>query len=164
MLKKVALQRRKDHYCVVHRIFTIRKMDLRYDYPKSYKTYLSMKKHIFFISIGVWLLTTNCSEVQENNDPILGVWSIEASIDSEISGKQTERREWIFNDAFLGRYHTFQNRTINVITDFGWSEENGIYTITYPGTNFPSDIVTLQRTTDGTILQDASGSIFAVKE
>ena len=123
-----------------------------------------MKRYLFFISAGVLLCTTNCSAPEENNDPVLGVWAIEATISPESASKQTERQEWIFNDAFLGRYHTFQNKNLEIITDFGWKREHEIYTITYPGTNFPDDIVTLQDTPEGVILEDINGVTLAIKE
>jgi hypothetical protein len=45
-------------------------------------------------------------------------------------------------------------------TDFRWKNENDIYTITYPGTDFPEEKVKLNSTT----LQNIDGVIFATRE
>ena len=101
-----------------------------------------MKKlFFFFIAISMSLTFYNCSEIPENNDPIIGIWSKTVISDT---GNQLSKREWTFNDAYLGRYHDYTYNNIVFITDFQWSVENGVYTISYPGTDMPDEIVTLE--------------------
>lgn len=100
-----------------------------------------MKKLLlFFIAIGMSQTFNSCTEIPENNDPIIGIWS--KSIISD-TGNQLSKREWTFNDAYLGRYHSYTYDNIVFITDFQWEVNDGIYTISYPGTDMPDDIVTM---------------------
>jgi hypothetical protein len=104
-------------------------------------------------------LITNCSKPVINNDPIIGIWTNnELSITSENSKSKTEF-EWIFNDVYLGRHHQYLNNNLILQTDFRWKNENDIYTITYPGTDFPEEKVKLNSTT----LQNIDGVIFATR-
>lgn len=116
-----------------------------------------MNKYTPYTVLCATLLFFSCSKAPINNDPVIGIWTNTAEAD--VSGKtdiQTEY-EWIFNDAYLGRHHQYEGSTITVETDFRWEKEEGVYTISYPGTDFPDDTVelinsTLQSTDDGDVL------------
>ncbi|MDP5230778.1 MAG: hypothetical protein NWQ38_10330 [Cellulophaga sp.] len=119
-----------------------------------------MKKLYTIVAFCFIILFTNCSKPIINNDPVIGVWTnVLINTTSENAKSQTEF-EWIFNDAFLGRYHEYTNNNLVVKTDFSWKKENDIYTITYPGTDIPEEQVILIVTT----LQKTNGTIFATKE
>lgn len=125
--------------------------------PKSEIPYLMKKLFSFLAIIGI-ILASNCSRIPENNDPVIGIWSNQ---EVNQTSKNTIRKEWIFNDAYLGRFHTYNNNKIEVLTDFKWSEDSGVYTISYPGLeNTVNDIVSMK----GTRLEDANGNILATRE
>ena len=103
---------------------------------------------------------SNCSRIPENNDPIIGIWSkVELNAESE-----TIRQEWIFNDVYLGRYHQYVNNKLEVITDFGWEETEGIYTISYPGTEMLKNVVSRKMAEEVELLEDRQGNVLAQRE
>ena len=124
-----------------------------------------MKKLFSFLAIIGIILASNCSRIPENNDPVIGIWSsVEVKSVSQTQ-KQTDRQEWIFNDVYLGRYHHYNNGEIDLVTDFKWSEDDGVYTISYPGMeNKLNDIVTLVESETNSILKDSSGNTLATRE
>ena len=124
-----------------------------------------MKKLFSFLAIIGIILASNCSRIPENNDPVIGIWSnIEVKSISQTQ-KSTNRQEWIFNDAYLGRYHNYNNGAIEVLTDFKWEEEDGVYTISYPGiANKLNDVVTMIESEDGEILKATDGQTLAKRE
>lgn len=120
-----------------------------------------MKKLFSLLAIVSIISVSNCTRIPENNDPIIGIWAkVEVSNTSETE-RQTNRQEWIFNDAYLGRFHRYDGNSLELKTDFGWQEENGIYTISYPGTDMPVDQVSMKKSETGTILEDSQGNILA---
>lgn len=111
-----------------------------------------MKKFALFMAMAVLLTIFACSKIAENNDPVIGIWSDE-TISAKTSTKGlTGRQEWIFNDAYLGRYHNYQGHEIKVQTDFKWKKIDDVYIISYPGTDFKDDIVTMEESEEGIIL------------
>ena len=122
-----------------------------------------MKKLFSLLTIVVLISVSNCSEIPENNDPVLGIW---AKIESEgINQEQTsDREEWIFNDAYLGRYQQYEGNNITFYTDFGWTVENGVYTIEYRGTDIETQRVMLVNTDNPETLAYENGSHFATRE
>ena len=123
-----------------------------------------MKKLFSFLTIISIILASNCSRIPENNDPVIGVWSkIDKSNLSESESKSI-RQEWIFNDAYLGRYHSYENKALEVKTDFKWVRDKEAYLISYPGTDIPDHKVLLQETETGMLLKDVNGTIFAIRE
>ncbi len=123
-----------------------------------------MKKLFSFLAIIAIIMVSNCTRIPENNDPVIGVWSNEVITSVSTTDKQTIRKEWIFNDAYLGRYHSYSNQNLELINDFRWTQEDGTYTITYPGTDLPVNIVTMEESPEGTLLQDNKGNILAKRE
>jgi len=125
-----------------------------------------MNKALLFVMAFIAVTTfLNCSSIEENNDPIIGIWYN----DNNVSNTNkvlltTSKQEWIFNDAYLGRYHKYNNNKISFKTDYRWVEKDGIYTISYPGTDFSDDIVTMGNSNGSTILKDQDGNILAIKE
>ncbi len=107
------------------------------------------KKTAIVLPILAFLLAvTSCSEIPENNDPVLGVWSRSEMFDAP-EGKSTLREEWIFNDAYLGRYHMYRGVELVIETDFSWQVNNAIYTIEYPGLERVADRVSIQKENPG---------------
>ncbi len=124
-----------------------------------------MKKLFSLLAIGTLVFTINCSKIIENNDPVIGIWSNEAITSASPTDKQTIRQEWIFNDAYLGRYHTYTNQNLEFKTDFKWCQENGTYTISYPGTDIPNNKVFMEVSSEEAVmLLDIKGNILAIKE
>ncbi|TVZ10557.1 hypothetical protein JM80_3109 [Cellulophaga sp. RHA_52] len=133
-----------------------------------------MKKPLlFFIATIVCFTIYCCSEIPENNDPILGIWAKTTTSESGVDSKQ----EWIFNDAYKGRYHSYTNDNVAFLTDFRWTIEGDTYTITYPETNMPSDQVKIkttqinnstEKTSENTsatvILEETNGETLAIRE
>ena len=124
-----------------------------------------MKKLFSFLAIVAIILVSNCSRIPENNDEVIGIWSdIELKSSSSTAKEEALRQEWIFNDAYLGRYHEKNNGTITFKTDFEWSVDNDTYTLSYPGTDMPDLIVSMKSSASGATLTDAQGNILAVRE
>lgn len=107
---------------------------------------------------------SNCSEIPENNDPILGIWSRSEILSEDGEIEDEVHQEWIFNDVFLGRYHSYSNNNLEFFTDFSWSLEGNIYTIIYTGTDIPSIDVTLEQTSNPEKLALTNGNLFAERE
>ena len=124
-----------------------------------------MKKVFSFLAIIGIILASNCSRIPENNDPVIGIWSnIEVKTSSQTQ-RNTIRQEWIFNDAYLGRYHNYNNGQIDIVTDFKCVEENGVYTISYPGLeNKLNDVVTTLESDGIEVLKEVDGQILAKRE
>jgi len=123
-----------------------------------------MKKLFSLLSIIAILAVSNCSEIPENNDPILGIWA-KTEISSETDkGSSTTREEWIFNDVYLGRYQSYSDSKLVFYTDFKWSEDNGSYTIIYGDPQVQDITVSMQKANQPEILTLENGSVFATRE
>ncbi len=117
------------------------------------------------IALFAIIILYNCSPIEENNDPIIGIWSNEDNISTtNKTTENTSRQEWIFNDAYLGRYHSYNNNVISFKTDYRWVQKDNVYTISYPGTDFPEDIVIMTIVDNKTMLKDTDGNILAIRE
>ncbi len=93
-----------------------------------------MKTLITTLAITLFVLSSCSKDEAEviNNDPIIGIWGM-ADKPSKTAKNIKVKNEWIFNDAYLGRYHQYHNEEIVVITDFRWTSNEDVYIITYPG-------------------------------
>ncbi|SFR52904.1 hypothetical protein SAMN04490243_2650 [Robiginitalea myxolifaciens] len=118
--------------------------------------------HMSLLAVGL-LLVTNCSEIPENNDPVIGVWS-NLEITTSEEGRSSVREEWYFNDAYLGRYYRYESGVITAQTDFGWKQENGIYTIDYMGLEIVDDQASIAGEIGSQILETPAGEILAHRE
>ena len=124
-----------------------------------------MKKLFSFLAIIGIILASNCSRIPENNNPVIGIWSdVKVTASPETAKQRTLRQEWIFNDAYLGRYHQKTDGSITYKTDFKWSYDDEIYTISYPGTDLRTETVSMEQDDDATMLADAEGNIMATRE
>ncbi|GMN10822.1 hypothetical protein MTsPCn9_30130 [Croceitalea sp. MTPC9] len=123
-----------------------------------------MKKFFSLLAILVIIAVSNCSEIPENNDPILGIWSKSEILSQDGKSGDEVREEWIFNDAYLGRYHSYTNNDLEFYTDFSWSLDGETYTIIYTGTDKPTVEVNLHQAAEPELLALENGSTFAVRE
>lgn len=124
-----------------------------------------MKKLLSLLAILAIIFSSNCSRIEQNNDPIVGIWIEATSFSESSTANLNTRKEWIFNDVYLGRYHEIDNGKIIEQTDFKWSQLDGIYTVEYRGLeNKPNDIVSITTTLDGTLLQLKDGNMLAIRE
>jgi hypothetical protein len=131
--------------------------------PNLIKKPTRMKKFFTLLCIIALIAVSNCSRIPENNDPILGIWARTETMSIEEK-EFTEREEWIFNDAYLGRYQIFEDKKLTYYTDFRWTLEEDIYTIEYGGTELPEARVIMQKTDLLETLQLESGDHFATRE
>tara|TARA_R110000782_G_scaffold238362_3_gene324760 strand:+ start:36 stop:413 length:378 start_codon:yes stop_codon:yes gene_type:complete len=123
------------------------------------------KKFLSLVAICAIVLLANCSRIEQNNDPIIGIWSQSKIITTENSTKQTLRKEWIFNDVYLGRYHEISGTTITLKTDFNWSKQGDVYTIEYRGIeDKPNNYITIQNLEDDYFLKKKDGATMAFRE
>ncbi|WP_339664694.1 hypothetical protein [Maribacter arcticus] len=123
------------------------------------------KKFLSLVAICAIVFLANCSRIEQNNDPIIGIWSQSKIITTENSSKQTVRKEWIFNDVYLGRYHEINGTTITIKTDFNWSKQGDIYTIEYRGLeDKPNNYITIQNLEDNFFLKKKDGATMAIRE
>ncbi|WP_396631998.1 hypothetical protein [Maribacter sp. R86514] len=123
------------------------------------------KKFLSLLAICAIVFLANCSRIEENNDPIIGLWSQSELTVSESSSKQTIRKEWIFNDVYLGRYQEIEGSTIILKTDFNWSKEDDVYTVEYKGLEGkPNNIITIKDTDDVSYLQKKDGGTLAIRQ
>ncbi|RRQ49207.1 hypothetical protein DZC72_00835 [Maribacter algicola] len=117
------------------------------------------------MAICAIIFSANCSRIEQNNDPIIGIWSQSGTEISNGSSKSTLRKEWIFNDVYLGRYHEINGNDITLQTDFKWYKEGDIYTIEYRGLeNVPVDRLKIIESDQGTILEKIDGEYVAIRE
>jgi hypothetical protein len=123
-----------------------------------------MKKFFSFIAIVSIILASNCSRIPENNDPVIGIWSNLSVLTNSETGKVTARFEWIFNDAYLGRYHIKENGSVVTKTDFRWEQIDGVYTISYPGMEKADDKVMMKDSPERATLEDSKGNVLAIRE
>ncbi len=123
-----------------------------------------MKKLMSLLAIIAIVTSSNCSRVPENNDPIIGIWSRTEINSASQTGKMTIMREWIFNDAYLGRFHTIENGVITVKSDFNWKIDGDSYIINYPGLDRPNDTVTLKIAVEESSLQRKDGFRLAIRD
>ncbi len=122
-----------------------------------------MKKLFSLLFIVLIVAVSNCTDIPENNDPILGIWIRNTSATQE-SKASTTKEEWIFNDVYLGRYQRYTNNSLSFYTDFKWSNENGMYTIEYTGTDIEEVIVSLEISNEPETLALENGAVFATRE
>lgn len=117
------------------------------------------------MAIVAIVFSSNCSRVEQNNDPIIGIWVEAVSNINTDTSKNNARGEWIFNDVYLGRYHEISEGKILLKTDFSWSKKDGVYTIMYNGlVNKPNDVVTIKDSSTGTLLRQTDGNLLAIRE
>lgn len=123
-----------------------------------------MKKFFSLLAIIAIISVSNCTRIPENNDPVLGIWS-KTQI-SSIADKQQalQKEEWIFNDAYLGRYNLYSDETLIFYTDFRWSIDGEMYSITYGEEELQDTEVIMDITGEPEQLEFASGGLFALRE
>ncbi|WP_350287702.1 hypothetical protein [uncultured Croceitalea sp.] len=122
-----------------------------------------MKKLFSLLAIVAIIAVSNCTRVPENDDPILGIWS-KANISSETKVSVSIKEEWIFNDAYLGRYHKYSGNKITFSTDFRWEVTDGVYNIFYGEVDMPEVNVIMDDSGEPQQLQLTQGEIFAIRE
>lgn len=122
-----------------------------------------MKKLLYFIAIMAIIFSANCSRIEENNDPIIGIWYGPTEV-AVSSAKSDIKQEWIFNDVYLGRYHEFQNGEIITLTDFKWSFKDDHYEVTYGKKDMPIHRFNIKESDNGQLLQTQEGFQLAAKE
>lgn len=123
------------------------------------------KKFLSLLAICAIVFLANCSRIEQNTDPIIGIWSQSDLTVTESSSKQTIRKEWIFNDVYLGRYHEIEGSTITLKTDFNWSKQDDVYTVEYKGLEGkPNNIITIKFSEENVYLQKKDGATLAIRE
>ncbi len=122
-----------------------------------------MKRLYSLVAILAIIFVSNCTRIPENDDPIIGIWN-DTSLSLTAKTGEPAHHEWTFNDAYLGRYQSYKNNKMDFKTDFKWSEEDGVYTISYPGTDLPLDMVSMKGSLDGDMLEYQNGSLLAIRE
>jgi len=123
------------------------------------------KKFLSLLAICAIVFLANCSRIEQNTDPIIGIWSLSDLTVTESSSKQTIRKEWIFNDVYLGRYHEIEGSTITLKTDFNWSKQDGVYMVEYKGLEGkPNNIITIKSSEENVYLQKKDGATLAIRE
>lgn len=122
-----------------------------------------MKRFYSLLAILAIIFVSNCTRIPENDDPIIGIWN-DKDVPEAAKSSETTHHEWTFNDAYLGRYQSYENNKLDFKTDFKWSEEDGVYTISYPGTDLPIDKVSMKGSLEGDMLEFTNGSLLALRE
>ncbi|WP_047246797.1 lipocalin family protein [Maribacter thermophilus] len=117
-----------------------------------------------FNGVLLFILISSCSKIEPNDDPVIGIWEHNVKAATNINKMVVDKEEWIFNDVYLGRFHGYNNGEITYLTDFKWTVEGNIYTISYPGTDFPDDQAILIENEEGTHLQRLTGDTLAIKQ
>lgn len=123
-----------------------------------------MKKLFSLLALLVLIVSANCTRISENNDPVIGIWSRTTNTTTNKSNELTSRQEWTFNDAYLGKYFKYVDQKIEFQTDFKWKREGEVYTISYPGTDLPDDLVTMESTSEGSTVLQEMDKILAIRE
>ncbi len=124
-----------------------------------------MKKFFSFLALLGILLASNCTQIPENNDPILGIWVRSEWVEQDTEKSRSRvKREWIFNDVYLGRYQEFIDYELVYYTDFSWEKNPNGYTLHYYGTDNPPVELHLTRHEQTEQLEYSEGGIFARRE
>ncbi|MEM0932836.1 MAG: hypothetical protein AAF575_11120 [Bacteroidota bacterium] len=123
-----------------------------------------MKKLFSLLFIVLIIAVSNCTDIPENNDPILGIWIRTTSATEDSKSTDLTKEEWIFNDVYLGRYQRYSGNTLVFYTDFKWSTEDGTYTIVYSGTDIEEVTVNLEESNEPETLSLENGAVFATRE
>lgn len=123
-----------------------------------------MKRILSLVLLLGVIAVSNCTRVPDNNDPVIGIWTNTELKQTSDKGQEKIKEEWIFNDAYLGRYHRYRGEQIEFLTDFKWERSDEAYKISYPGTDMTTQTATMEETPEGTVLQDQDGKILAVRE
>ena len=110
------------------------------------------------------LLVSSCSKIEENNDPVIGIWKNTVKTATNTNKMVVDNEEWIFNDVYLGRFHGYKAGKVVFLTDFKWTVSNGTYIVSYPGTDFPDNVVQMKETDKATMLLRTEGKIFALRQ
>ncbi|HAF78769.1 MAG TPA: hypothetical protein DCG42_15760, partial [Maribacter sp.] len=63
-------------------------------------------KYVFNYLV-LMVLVTSCSKIEENNDPIIGIWQHTVKTATNENKIVVDNEEWIFNDVYLGRFHGY---------------------------------------------------------
>lgn len=118
---------------------------------------------ILLLTVVLSTSLQSCSEIPENNDPVIGIWS-RTELSAGAVQKSSQREEWIFNDVYLGRYHRYEGENITIQTDFSWSEYQGVYTIEYPGLDRAPEQAVIRQKSNGITLETLQGEVLARRE
>ncbi len=130
-------------------------------FPDEFKPTIMKRWYSLLALVGI-LVLSNCSQIEENNDPVLGLWSSPQVDENET--QEVLSYEWIFNDAYLGRYNELKKGVIVRSNDFNWNVDNGTYTIAYPNFNKANDTAIVKTTATGESLVHVNGQILAVRD
>ena len=117
-----------------------------------------------FSSFLLLLFMVSCSKIEENNDPVIGIWKNDVKSAMNNNKMVIDKEEWIFNDVYLGRFHGYRNGEVTYLTDFKWAIDGNVYIISYPGTDFPEDRVQMVEEDGITYLTYLSGKPFAIRQ
>lgn len=124
-----------------------------------------MKKFLSLMAICAIIFTANCSRIEQNDDPIIGIWFQAKTEATSTTAKTTIRKEWIFNDVYLGRYHEINGNETTLQTDFAWSKEGDTYTIEYRGLeNTPHQTFKIVTSDENILLKQIDGDDIAIRE
>jgi len=118
----------------------------------------------FFRCFFVCAMLTSCSKIESNNDPVIGIWYNSVKTATNVNKMVVDKEEWIFNDVYLGRFHVYNDGEITFLTDFKWSLEGDVYTISYPAADFEEEYVKINKTEEGMYLVRTTGMNFATKQ
>jgi len=125
-----------------------------------------MKKFLSFLALLGLILASNCTQIPENDDPILGIWARTEWLEPGAEEAKSSRlkKEWIFNDVYLGRYQEFVNHQLVYYTDFSWEVDSNGYTLIYYGTDTPPLKLLLKQDENSDRLEYTDGAVFAERE
>ena len=122
-----------------------------------------MKRFFSSLILIAVVFLTSCSKVPENTDPVLGIWYKPVALSAETQEVIT-KQEWIFNDVYLGRYQVYNSNSVIFYTDFQWEQIDGVYTISYPGTELEEQTARMVMMEEQEVLQDDNGDILAIRQ
>lgn len=150
--------------CAVHRVLAIclQTKPLKIQVSNKIKP-TELKRTYAFLAILAIILFSNCSEISENTDPVLGIW-YKAGTPNSTTNIPATKEEWIFNDVYLGRYQVYTDNKVTFYTDFGWEQKNGLYTIKYPGTDKSPQNARMVMIEAQEVLQDEEGNVLALRQ
>lgn len=125
-----------------------------------------MKKILSFLALLGLILASNCTQIPENDDPILGIWARTEWLEPVAEEAKSSRlkKEWIFNDVYLGRYQEFVDHQLVYYTDFSWEVDSDGYTLIYYGTDTPPLKLLLKQDENSDRLEYTDGAVFAERE
>lgn len=124
---------------------------------------MKVLKDLLFVLLLVAPIAFVSCEDEDDNDPILGEWIFDMTI--EMNGTSIEYlNTWMFGNDGTGTYEESTNGDATFSTTFTWTKEGGMYQIEYADQELADVAVEITELMGQQMLQDSEQTIIARKK